>query len=559
MGEVYLELTVIVTLAAGLAILFRYLKQPPILAYILAGILIGPFALFHINSGEVFESLAQIGITLLLFMLGLEMRFSDLKSVGKVALLTGIGQIVFTSFFGYIICLALGFSSLTSIYLSIALTFSSTIIIVKLLSDKKDLKSLYGKIAVGFLLVQDFVAILALILLSGFNTGQGGELSPLTFLTLLLKAIVLIGWIVVLSKTLLPKILNRVAKSSELLFLFSLAWAFGMSALVSSPLIGFSIEIGGFLAGLALANSTQSFQIVSKVRSLRDFFITIFFVTLGMKMVFTDFAVIVLPSVLLSTFVLIGNPLIVMIILGLMGYRKRTSFMAGLTVAQISEFSLIVMFMGNKIGHVSDQAISIITLVGVSTFVFSTYMIVWSNKLFQLLAPLLTIFEKKKAHEKQLSFGELKDHVVLVGANRMGESILEALLNNKETVVVVDFDPDVMQRLSENTVRSVFGDITDPEIQEHISLMNARLIISTVPDVDDNLHVIETLRSAKKKTMIVVFALETEDAKALYKAGANYVVLPHLAGGRHIAKILVDSKNLDLIETFKAKDAKYFI
>ena len=556
MGELYLEITILIGLATVLALIFRLLKQPPILSYILAGIIVGPVGLFHISNGEVLHSFAEIGITLLLFMLGLEMKFKDLRSVGKVALYTGIGQIVFTSVIGFGICLLLGFSALASLYIAVALTFSSTIIVVKLLSDKKDLKSLYGKISVGFLLVQDFVAIIALIILSGFNTGDT-QISPITFLLLTLKAAVIFGWVILLSKTVLPRLMNFVAKNTEILFLFSLAWAFSMAAFVSSPLIGFSIEIGGFLAGLALANTAQNIQIVSRVRSLRDFFITIFFVTLGMKMIFADFSTIFLPSVLLSLFVLIGNPIIVMIILGLMGYRSRTSFMAGLTVAQISEFSLIVIFMGNKIGHVDDSVVSLLTIVGAVTFIISTYMIMNSNYLYKKLSPILKFFERKEIHEILLPTSELKKHVVLIGANRMGESILEALLSKDEKVVVIDFDPDVIDRLKKKNIQCYFGDVADPEIQEHVNITDARLIMSTVPDVDDNLLMLQSLKRKKKDILIVVFALETDDAKALYKAGADYVVLPHLAGGRHIAKILVDEKHLELIEEYRMRDKNY--
>jgi len=555
-GELYLEITILIGLATVLALIFRLLKQPPILSYILAGIIVGPVGLFHISNGEVLHSFAEIGITLLLFMLGLEMKFKDLRSVGKVALYTGIGQIVFTSVIGFGICLLLGFSALASLYIAVALTFSSTIIVVKLLSDKKDLKSLYGKISVGFLLVQDFVAIIALIILSGFNTGDT-QISPITFLLLTLKAAVIFGWVILLSKTVLPRLMNFVAKNTEILFLFSLAWAFSMAAFVSSPLIGFSIEIGGFLAGLALANTAQNIQIVSRVRSLRDFFITIFFVTLGMKMIFADFSTIFLPSVLLSLFVLIGNPIIVMIILGLMGYRSRTSFMAGLTVAQISEFSLIVIFMGNKIGHVDDSVVSLLTIVGAVTFIISTYMIMNSNYLYKKLSPILKFFERKEIHEILLPTSELKKHVVLIGANRMGESILEALLSKDEKVVVIDFDPDVIDRLKKKNIQCYFGDVADPEIQEHVNITDARLIMSTVPDVDDNLLMLQSLKRKKKDILIVVFALETDDAKALYKAGADYVVLPHLAGGRHIAKILVDEKHLELIEEYRMRDKNY--
>jgi Kef-type K+ transport system membrane component KefB len=552
----YFELTVIVCLAAFLAIVFRFLKQPPVLAYILAGVIIGPLGIYKIHGGELMESLAQVGITLLLFMLGLELRFSELKSVGKISLVTGIGQIIFTTVFGFIICTLLGFAPVAALYISIALTFSSTIIIVKLLSDKRDLNSLYGKISVGFLLVQDFVAILALILLSGFT--KGGEISPFDFILVIAKSIALFGLVILISKKLLPFLLNKISHSAEIMFLFSLAWAFGVAALVSSPLIGFSIEIGGFLAGLALANSYESFQITSRIKPLRDFFITIFFVTLGMGLLISDFSTILIPGIILSLFVLIGNPIIVMILMGLLGYRKRTGFMAGLTVAQISEFSLIVMFMGNRIGHISDENIALITFVGAVTFVTSTYMILNSNTLYKHLEKYLNIFERKNAREKNIKLNEHKDHIILVGGKRMGESILNALINNKQDFVVLDFDPDVIDKLKERGIECYFGDIADPEIQELVNIDKAKLIISTVSDFDDNLALLHYLNKLKSKPKIVMQSLEKDEAKELYKFGADYVVLPHVAGGHHLAKILVDEKHMELIEEYKKKDLDQF-
>ena len=555
MGSFYTDLTIVISLAAFTTIVFRLLKQPPILAYILTGIILGPLTLIHINDAEAMRSLAEIGITLLLFMLGLELRFSELKSVGKISIITGIGQIVFTTVIGFLIATFLGFSQITSLYIAIALTFSSTIIIVKLLSDKRDLNSLYGKISVGFLLVQDFVAIIALIFLSGFSTGN--NVSYNDFLIIILKAVVLFGWVILLSKKLLPYLINKIAHSSETLFLFSLAWAFGIAAVVSSPAIGFSIEIGGFLAGLALANSYESYQIITKIRPLRDFFITIFFVTLGMGLLISDFSTILIPGIILSLFVLIGNPLIVMILMGLLGYKKRTGFLAGLTVAQISEFSLIVMFMGNRIGHVSDQHVALITFVGAITFVISTYMILNGNLLYKILSPYLGIFEREGVREKNLKTKDFKNHVVLVGVRRMGEGILEALLKNKEDVVVVDFDPDIIERLKEERVESFFGDIADSEIQELASLDKARLVISTVSDIEDNLILLQSLRNIKKKPKIVMLALEKHEAQELYSQGADYVVVPHIAGGHHLAKILVDERHMELIEKYAAREKSY--
>lgn len=552
MEKIFFEITIVIGIAAVLAIVFRFFKQPAILAYILTGIILGPLAIIRIDSGEVMQSLGQIGITLLLFMLGLEIRLSKIMSVGKVALITGIGQILFTTAVGFVICVALGFSPLASLYMAIALTFSSTIIIVKLLSDKKDLNSLYGKIAVGILLVQDFVAILILIFLSGFQSGE--QVSVWSLGLVFMKTAVLFGWVWLFSNTLLPKITNKIAGSSELLFLFSIAWAFSMAALVSSPYIGLSIEIGGFLAGFALGNSSENFQIVAKVKAVRDFFITIFFVTLGMSLVFGNIGAIWLPASILAIYVLIGNPIILMGILGYLGYRRRTSFLVGLTVSQISEFSMIVVFMGNKLNHVPDNVVSIITVAGTITFVFSTYMIMHGNSLYKKLNPFLGIFERKHRHEQKIELENLIDHVILVGANRMGETILDALLKMDHKVIVVDFDPDVIAQLQEKKVSCLYGDIADFEIQERINLSKARLVISTVPDVEDNLLLLENLSKFNKKATVVVCALEKEYARILYKAGADYVVLPHLAGGRHLAKMIADKNHLEIIEEYKSKD-----
>lgn len=554
MSSIFAEVTFVIVLASIVAIIFRLLHQPAILAYILTGILLGPLHIFEIRSTEMLQTLAELGITLLLFMVGLELKFSELRSVGKIAIITGISQIVFTSLIGYFLSLALGFSSLSSIYIAIALTFSSTIIIVKLLSDKKDLNSLYGKISVGFLLVQDFVAILALIFLSGFGT-PGGAASFFDFGLVIFKGTMLFIAILIASKSILPRLIDKLSHSQEVLFLFSIAWAFAMSALVSSPLVGFSIEIGGFLAGLSLANSTENFQIVSKVRALRDFFITIFFVLLGMKMTFGNIDAILTPAVILSAFVLIGNPIIMMIILGALGYRKRTSFLAGLTVAQISEFSLILIFLGYKIGHVSNDVISLVTLIGVITFAASSYMILNGNALYKVLKPFLSVFEKKEAlAEEQKSFGELKDHVVLVGLNRSGSSIFETLQEEGKQVVVVDFDPDVIKKLEKANVSAIFGDIVDSDIQERVSLNSAKLVISTMADFEDNSLLMQSLKHNKNGAKIIVMAQDAQDAKMLYKRGADYVVVPHIAAGKHLAKIIAENR-LEHMEKLKEKDS----
>lgn len=543
MSTIFLEITIIICLASLLSILFRLLKQPTILAYILTGIIVGPFGQLQFGNPEIFRTLAELGITFLLFMVGLELKFSDLRSVGKIAVITGISQIVFTSLVGYAIALLLGFSSIAALYIAVALTFSSTVIIVKLLSDKKDLNSLYGKISVGFLLVQDFAAILILMFLSGFSRANGTAISLADFGLILFKGFLLFAVILYLSRSIFPRLTDIIARSAETLFLFSIAWAFFVSAVVSSAPFGFSIEIGGFLAGLALANSSENFQIAARIRALRDFFITIFFVLLGMNMVFADINTIFLPALILAAFVLVGNPIIVMVIMGLLRYRKRTSFFAGLTVAQISEFSLIVVFMGNKLGHISNEVVALVTMVGVITFTLSSYMILGNNTLYRWLGRYLGIFERKDAHEEQIGKHKIfKDHVILVGANRTGQSILDELRDSGHQVVVIDFDPDIIKKLENQNVDSFFGDITDLEIQEVAQLVSAKLVISTVTDIDDNFLLLQALAANNKRAKVIVVAQDQDEARELYKAGADYVVLPHLAGGRHIAKVISENK-----------------
>ncbi|MGH7246229.1 MAG: cation:proton antiporter, partial [Candidatus Levyibacteriota bacterium] len=464
MGSIFFEITIIICLAAILAVFFRLLKQPPILAYILTGMLIGPFAIIHIHNLDVLKNFSEFGITLLLFLLGLELKLSELKSIGKIAVISGIAQIVLTSVFTFFVAQLFHFNPISSFYISIALTFSSTIIVVKLLADKKDLRSLYGKISVGFLLVQDFFAILFLIMLSGYKPVTDPVLILQQFLIIFLKAVIVVTIMVNLSRSVLPKLIHIIARSHEILFLFSIAWVFGVAAVVSSPLIGFSIEIGGFLAGIALANATENFQIIAKIRPLRDFFVTIFFVFLGMEMAIGNIAHIIIPAILLSLFVLVTKPLIVMLIMGAMAYKKRTSFLTSISIAQISEFSLIIIVLGNKLGHISQDVVSLVTLVAIITFTTSTYLIINSSFLYKYIGRHLTIFEWRKGKQEHVGTEEaFADHIILVGATRMGATILDALEDTEEQIVVVDFDPDVVKELHEKGVKTIFGDIIDPD------------------------------------------------------------------------------------------------
>lgn len=554
MNEMFFQLTVIVVISAIIALIFRLIKQPTILAYIFTGILITALGIFPETNKEAFHSLSKIGITLLLFMLGLEIQISELRSVGKTALVTGIGQILFTSIIGFGISKLLGLSNLASLYASIALTFSSTIVVVKLLSDKKDINSLYGKISIGFLLVQDFFAIIALIILASISD-VNNSFSIVTIAEIFIKVIILFGTILYLSKSIFPRIVHKISNNQEILLLASIAWALGFASFVSSPIIRFSVEIGGFLAGLALANASESFQIVTKIRSIRDFFIMIFFVLLGMELQFNNISEAIIPSIILSFFVLVGNPFIVMILLGLLGYTKRVGFLAGLTVAQISEFSLIVIILGNTIGHVSDNVVSIITLVGIITFTFSTYAIIKGNDLYIKLEKFLGVFERKKLNNiNTLQGEELTDHIVLVGAHRVGTSFLKEMLSNKEKLIVIDFNPEVVEKFKKKGFNMFYGDIADIDIQEKAKIDKAKIIISSIPDLEDNVLLLSKVSKMKPKPVTIVVSRFLEDKAYLKQAGADYVVLPYDIIGKTLANT-VSTNSFDLLTQTK-KDIK---
>ncbi len=571
MNQIFLELTGILVAAGFIAYALHFLKQPSIIAYILTGLLIGPFAFYHIQNGEILHGLSDVGITLLLFMVGLDLDISQLKRIGKSAILAGLGQVIFTAGIGFVITVFLGMELLPAIYIAVALTFSSTIIVVKLLSEKKDMQSLYGKLAVGIFLVQDITAIIILILLSG-SSGQStdsillGGGSVLTGIIISLAKAFMVGVVVVtLSRTVFPRLLNSLVRSDELLLLFSLAWSMGLAALFASPLLGFNAAIGGFVAGLALANTGAHYQISGKIKPLRDFFIIIFFIVLGSQLIVTNISSAIIPAVVLSLFVLIGNPLIVTVILGFMGYKIRTSFLTGVTVGQISEFSLILMTLGLSAGHVNEQHVTIVTLVGIATIAISSYEILYSNKLYEwLLGGTVRILEKK-FKRKNLDNEDLgeeiyKNHIVLVGAHRLAGHLINDLKRHQkhkeEQFIIIDFDPDVVSHYKQLGLAAVCGDIADPYIQQVASLDTSRLVIATIPDFHDTLAMLEAISKYRRKPKVIVAAGDEIEAVELYKKGAAYVLLPHFVGGMHLTDIVEKFTEGKMLKTLKERHLK---
>jgi Kef-type K+ transport system membrane component KefB len=552
---VFLELSALLGLTTIVTLLVRWLRQPLIIGYIISGVIVGPYVLNLLHSKDEFELFSKVGIVLLLFIMGLHLNPKVIREVGKVSLMAGVGQVLITTIVGFCIALLLGLSKVAALYVGIALTFSSTIIILKLLSDKKDLQKFYAKIAIGLLLVQDIIASIILILIA--MVGSQGNTDALTATSqIVFKGAALMVGLMLLGTYIVPKVIKYIAVSQELLFIFSLAWGMGMASLFLW--FGFSVEIGALVAGVTLSTTPYADEIASRMRPLRDFFIVIFFILLGSHLEIGNLGAIVIPALIFSVFVLVGNPIILIILMNLLGYSRRTSFMSALTVAQISEFSLIVATLGMQMGHLSQQTLSLITLVGIITITISSYLILYADKIYPKLSNVLGWLELLKNNKKERG-NDTQFSAVLFGYDRVGEDFIDVFTKLSEPFCVVDFNPTSIEKLEKNKVPYYYGDASDVEFLEDLPFGKVKIAVSTIPDLNINRLLVHFIKGMNQHAIIVVLAHTAQDARQLYDVGASYVIMPHHLGAQHAAKLItklgLDStlfkeektKHLDLI------------
>lgn len=535
-SNVFLQMSVLLGITVSIAFCIRLLRQPLIIAYIVAGITAGP-AFFNIvhHDTNLYELFAQFGVVLLLFIIGLNLNFRHLKKIGRVSFIVGIGQVVFTSAVGTIILRALGFPFISALFVAIAMTFSSTIIILKLLADKKDTDTVYGKYTIGVMLVQDLIAITIMVLL---GVGGGKEMNVSAFIPLILKGIAALAGIIVLAKYLLPRIIKHVASSSEFLFLFTVTWCFGVASLLYA--IGFSLEIGAIVAGISLSASPYQPEIGSRIKPLRDFFLVLFFIVLGSQMHIASLEEVLVPGIILSLFILIGNPFILFLLFRTMKFTRRNSFLSGLTAAQVSEFGFVMLFTGKQVGVISGNEIPVFTLVAIATIFASSYLIMYNEQIYRFLLPLFQLVGPDKL--RQSSRPPRSYDAWVVGYHRIGKKVTEALKELKVSFAVIDFDPQAIEELHKKRIPSVFGDIADVEFLGDLPIGSAELIVMTIPTVDDQVNFITHARKVHPDILIIANAYYPHEAQELYEEGADYVMMPHAVGGSWIAKTLKAKK-----------------
>jgi len=418
---------------------------------------------------------------------------------------------------------------------------------------------LHGQIALGFLIVQDLVVVIAMIVLSAIGIGtpaEGGDRNVGAVLSAMASGMALVVFVLIFARYVANPLTERLARVPELLVIFAIALA-AMSA-AAGDAVGLGKEVGGLLAGVALASTAYRESIAARLAPLRDFLLLFFFIALGATMDLSRLGEHATGAAVFSLFVLIGNPLIVLAIMGAMGYRKRTGFLAGLTVAQISEFSLIFVAMGINLGHVADGALGLVTMVGLVTIAASTYMITYSHRLYAVCEPLLGIFERKgtpREPSEAGAHGDVHYDVVLFGLGRFGTAVGIRLKKRGIRVLGVDFSPLAVRRWRELGLEAAFGDATDPEFVAELPFRRTGWLVSTVPTYptglsheDARMTLIQSARAAGFVGRIAATSHSAGDTAALYASGADMVLEPFQDAADRAVDLLCGAKKSERTE-----------
>lgn len=528
----FYQFAAILGLAAVGGAVGQLLRQPLIVMFIAVGVAVGPAGLGVVQSGGGIDLLARMGIAVLLFLVGLRLDVHSLRTLGPVALAVGLGQVAGTAGLGYLLARGLGLAPTPAGYVALAVTFSSTIIVVKLLSDKREIDALHGRIAVGVLIVQDLAVILVMIGLSAGGAAAGPAI--------LAKGAALLGAAGVLARYALPPLARWLARSPELLVLSALAWAITLAA--AADALGFSKEVGAFVAGVTLASTPFRESIGGRLAGLRDFLLLFFFIELGAGLDLAAARGQLAAAAALTAFVVVGKPLLVLALMGAMGYRKRTGFLTGAALAQVSEFSLILAGLGVALGHLTAAAMGLITLVALATIGLSSYLILYSHPVYERVGRWLGAFERPAPFREGAGPpAPAGAGYVLFGLGRFGHNLARSLRHRGEGVLGVDFDPDVIAAWHRRGHPAQYGDAEDPELAASLPLADARWVVCTAPRRDTNAAVLRAVREAGYAGRVALTAHHADDADYLRGIGADLVLLPFVEAAKDAAAVLADA------------------
>ncbi len=521
-----LNLGFIVITAAGFAFLGKLIKMPSIVGYILAGMVLGPG--FHlVELDHSLELISELGIALLLFLVGIELSLQKIKDLGSVGMILGGLQVLLTALAGFTMATLIGFNPAEAIFIGATVTFSSTVVVIKLLDQKGVTNRLYARIAIALFLAQDIVVIVGLTILSGLGNGESIELWQLAknlgfafggmaiLLTVSLAA----------SRYLLPKPFAWAARSPDTVFIWALCWCFLVVLLAHQ--FHLSVEIGAFLAGIAIAQLPIHEDLHRRLHPLMTFFIAIFLVTLGIKMELSEFAAIWPAALGLSIFVLLLKPLIIFTILARMKFSEYTAFQSAISTGQVSEFAFILLALGASTGLISGTVVALGGLVGIVTIAVSSYLIIYSEGLYKVVkrTGMLKWLHAKQEPDHEVS-EVLKEHIIVVGMNALGRAIVKALNDRGERVLAIDTDPQKLEGLG--IAKILIGNVEYQSVVEEIGLREARLVVSAL-QIEDTNHLL-AYRCRAAGVSCAIHAFDISVVNDLLDLDTSYLLMPAIDG-----------------------------
>lgn len=534
--SIFFQLSGVLAIVTVAAVLFRLLRQPLIISYIVTGFLVGPSVLDLIHNQEAFESFSQIGVTLLLFIIGLGLNAGIIRSTGKPVITTFAVITAGLGLLGFLTGRLLGFGVAESLVVAVSLLFSSTIIVIKSLSDKKEQSRLYGQIAVGILLVEDIVATLALL---GVSATTGGNTSWGDMSMLLIKGLGLGAALVFAGLVIMPGLARFFARSQELLYVFALAWAFGVASVFWKA--GFSLEVGALFAGVTFAHLPYAQAMSTRLKPLRDFFIVLFFIGLGESLHLDNVASAIGPALIFSALIMITKPLFTMISLGFLGYTKQTGFKAAMHLSQISEFSVVLIVLAQTTGVADTHLVVVMTLTAVITIGMSAYLMKYDDELYRRFRAVLGVFERSKTKHEVSAISHYP--LILCGYHEGGYEFVRTFREMKKRYIVIDYNPEVIETLEHRHINHLYGDATDGELLDEIGVHKAELMVSTITDASANLAILNHLSRRNKGVTFICHASSYDEAEKLYDRGAAYVILPHFLGMKQVNDFIRQNGN----------------
>jgi Kef-type K+ transport system membrane component KefB len=562
MHELIGDITFCILFAWVLGLLAHFTRQPLILAYLIAGFFIGPFGMGWVKSQESISVISELGLIFMLFMIGLEIDLKKIVRAGRVILFAAGAQLVGGCVLGILFFVGIGLSmgggGFDALYLCIACVLSSTVIIVKVLYEKRELDTLPGRITLGILVLQDIFAILFLAVQPSLDNLQ---------LSVILLSIARVGALVatalLLSRYVLPWLFHQIARRPELILLGALAWCFLIGEIAEK--LHLSREMGSLVAGVSLSTFPYALDVTAKVTTLRDFFITLFFVALGMTIPVPNLSVVGL-ALIIAAFTVISRVVTTFAPLYLMKQGLRASLLPAINLAQISEFSLVVIQTGIAAGHIKTQTASAASFAFVILAVLSTFVMMRSDQITRLMiGPLKRIGLRDLDHAHAADAGHEEGHgearrIVILGFFRAASALLSEIQQRipllLDQITVIDFNPNVFKTLADRGLHGIYGDISNVDTLVHAGVGKAELIILSVPDSllkgANNERLVRHVRTLNPTAKIVATADLLADVNDLYAAGADYVTVTRLSDAHELFTV-IEAAQAGLLEDKRAE------